>query len=89
MPKKGYRPQRTCMGCGERDDQNHLIRLTLTAEGRLMVDGKTGRGGYLHRSPDCWRAFSRRKSQYRTFHLEITRPMKEQLVKELMDRDWE
>ncbi|MGH7798890.1 MAG: YlxR family protein [Candidatus Binatia bacterium] len=89
MSKKGYRPQRTCMGCGKRDDQNQLIRLALTEKGGLMVDGKTGRGGYLHRSLDCWRAFLGRKGQYRTFHVEITRATKEQLVNKLVDRDWE
>jgi predicted RNA-binding protein YlxR (DUF448 family) len=77
------------MGCGEREDQYQLIRLALTGEGCLIVDKGTGRGGYLHRSPKCWRQFLARKGQYRAFHAEIIRATKEQLVKELMDRDWE
>jgi len=78
------------MGCGTRDDQDQLIRLALTDEGRLIVDNKKkGRGGYLHRSPECWRAFVGRKGQYRAFHMEMTRATKERLVHELMDSDWE
>jgi predicted RNA-binding protein YlxR (DUF448 family) len=77
------------MGCGKRDDRNQLIRLALTDEGRLIVNDKMGRGGYLHRRPECWRQFLARKGQYRAFHADITRATKEQIVKELTNRNWE
>jgi predicted RNA-binding protein YlxR (DUF448 family) len=77
------------MGCGERENQDLLIRVALTEDGRLIVDRLVGRGGYLHRTAQCWRQFSRRKGQHRTFRAEVTRAAREQLVKELMDRYWE
>lgn len=88
MACRGHRPQRTCMGCGGRDDQARLIRLAVE-QGRLAVDGMRGRGGYLHRSSECRRLFVGRKSQYRAFHVEVTRAMKENLIKELENRDRE
>ena len=87
--KKSYRPQRTCLGCGARDDQRALIRLTVTAEGDLKIDERQGRGGYLHRSQDCWRAFLARRSQYRAFRIEIGRTQKEELLRELERRNRE
>jgi predicted RNA-binding protein YlxR (DUF448 family) len=77
------------MGCGEPENQELLIRVALTQDGRLIVDRLVGRGGYLHRRAECWRAFSRRKAQHRTFRAEVTRAAREQLVKELMERYWE
>jgi uncharacterized protein len=82
VSKGGHRPQRTCLGCGGRDDQDHLIRLAID-QGRLVLDRHRGRGGYLHQSPECRRLFFGRKGQYRAFHVEITRTMKENLIKEL------
>jgi uncharacterized protein len=83
---KGSRPQRTCLGCGERDDQGTLIRLAVTVEGRLIVDRNQGRGGYLHENPKCWRKFLQRKGQHRAFHVEINKSVKEQLITELKGR---
>lgn len=83
MTHEGRRPQRTCLGCGKRDSQDKLIRLAVTDQGRLAVDRIRGRGGYLHESPECWRMFLGRKGQYRAFHVEITRAMKEQVIQEL------
>jgi predicted RNA-binding protein YlxR (DUF448 family) len=76
------------MGCGGRDDQARLIRLTVD-QGRLAMDEIRGRGGYLHRSSECRQLFVGRKSQYRAFRVEVTRAMKENLIKELENRDRE
>ncbi|MGE5218443.1 MAG: YlxR family protein [Chloroflexota bacterium] len=89
MSRIGLQPQRTCLGCGARDDQRGLLRLALTDDGRLCVDRHRGRGGYLHRNEDCWRKFLARKGLYRAFHVEVSRAAKEQLVRELKGRDWE
>jgi predicted RNA-binding protein YlxR (DUF448 family) len=77
------------MGCGKRENKDQLIRMALADDGGLVIEADTGRGGYLHRNLVCWRAFLGRKGQYRAFHVEVTRPMKERVVNELMDRDWE
>ncbi|MGH7852217.1 MAG: YlxR family protein [Candidatus Binatia bacterium] len=86
MSSKGHRPQRTCLGCGARESQDRLIRLAVTDQGRLIVDKSQGRGGYLHKNPECWRMFLGRKGQYRAFHIEIARATKEQLINELKGR---
>jgi predicted RNA-binding protein YlxR (DUF448 family) len=89
VSKRGYRPQRTCLGCGERDAQKQLIRLVVTEDGQLKVGESLQRGGYLHRRSDCWRMFVNRKSHYRGFHVEVSRSAKEKLIEELKERDGE
>jgi hypothetical protein len=48
-------PQRTCIGCRQRDDKARLVRLVLSSpEVRVVVDAAQrlpGRGCYLH--PGC------------------------------------
>ena len=45
-------PQRTCIGCRRRDDQDQLLRLVRV--GQLILDGTrprlAGRGAYVHRA---------------------------------------
>jgi predicted RNA-binding protein YlxR (DUF448 family) len=84
------RPRRTCLGCGAREEKIRLIRLRADAQGELIIDPNgTGRGGYLHRAPECWITFTRRKSVYRAFHVEIGRSAKERLVELLKERHGE
>jgi len=79
--------QRTCLGCGERDAQSQMIRLTVSPDGRLKVDAVgQGRGGYLHRVEQCWQDFLRRKHHYRAFRMELCRDAKQQLTEELKAR---
>jgi predicted RNA-binding protein YlxR (DUF448 family) len=88
--KKPRQPIRTCLGCGFRDEQHKLIRLTVDGRGELRLrqsDG--GRGGYLHAAPECWQAFLKRKSHYRAFRAEIAKSAKEKLVHELNERERE
>ena len=89
MTKRAYTARRTCLGCGRRDDKGKLLRLAVTGQDRLEVDGYQGRGGYLHRDPSCQKAFVSRKGHYRAFHVEISRAVKAKLIDELAERDWE
>jgi len=70
-----------------RDLQDTLIRVALADQNRLILDANRGRGGYLHRNENCWRAFLARKSHYRAFHGEVSRAAKEQLILELQCRN--
>jgi predicted RNA-binding protein YlxR (DUF448 family) len=64
-----------------------MIRLRVAEDGELRWDdGDGGRGGYLHRRAECWRAFLRRKSIYRAFRVEVDKGAKERLVRELEQR---
>src|SRR5947207_3768124 len=60
----GREPLRTCIGCRRRAAQRGLIRVTRTAEGRLVV-GRTqpGRGAWLcASSPNCLAEALRRRA---------------------------
>ena len=75
----GRLPVRTCMGCGRRDDKTALRRVAITDEG-LQPEEHRGRGGYLHDSEDCWRAFLKRKSLHRAFRRDLPRKDREDLL---------
>ena len=81
-----YRPQRTCLGCGVRDDQKSLIRIVIGGDGELITDSRGyGRGGYLHHRHDCCQAFLRRKNTHRAFRVNISKEAKEKLIQVLSE----
>ena len=66
-----HEPIRTCVGCGARSPQRALVRFVAGPAG-LRADGRRrapGRGGYLHASPECWRAFARRRGPVRSLRV--------------------
>ena len=83
-----HRPQRTCLGCGGRDDQDQLMRM-IVAHGRLVLEDRSGRGGYLHPSAECRRRFIEKNGQYRAFRAEISKAIKEQFIAALESRERE
>jgi predicted RNA-binding protein YlxR (DUF448 family) len=79
---RGHEPIRTCVGCGGRDRQRALVRFVACPDG-LAADGTRrapGRGAYLHRRPECWAAFARRRGPVRSLRLTPGRPERERLV---------
>lgn len=47
---------RTCMGCGQQDLKQNLVRIVRNADSSVSVDREQnldGRGAYLHPSSDC------------------------------------
>jgi predicted RNA-binding protein YlxR (DUF448 family) len=81
-----HRPQRTCLGCGCKEDQSKLIRLVKDSDGELKVRRlEGGRGGYLHPARGCWQTFLKKRSHYRAFHGEIDKGAREKLIKELSE----
>ena len=86
MARDVHRPQRTCLGCGDRDDQKNLVRITIAADGELITDARGyGRGGYLHHRRDCWQAFVRRKNTHRAFRVNISKEAKQKLIQVLSE----
>ena len=64
---KRSEPVRTCVGCGTRAARAALIRF-VGSDGRLVLDVEArapGRGAWLHRRPECWSAFERRRGPVR------------------------
>src|SRR4030095_6254436 len=54
LSKRGHRPQRTCLGCGARQEQSQLIRLMVGEQGELKISRlANGRGGYLQPTGSC------------------------------------
>ena len=81
-----HRPQRTCLGCGARDDQINLVRIIIGADGELITDSRGyGRGGYVHHRHDCWQAFLRRKNTHRAFRVNISKEAKQKLIQVLSE----
>src|SRR5262249_57865028 len=70
LSKRGHRPQRTCLGCGAKEEQHRLIRLMIGEQGELKISRLAdGRGGYLHRGGSCWQPLFRKKSLHQAFSL--------------------
>ena len=74
------------MGCGARAHKAQLVRVIVNDAGQLEVEARGRRGGYLHRRPECWSGFVGRKSHFRAYRVEVTKPAKEKLLRDLKDR---
>lgn len=83
---KSKAPRRTCLGCGNTDEQAKLLRMIIGENGELELNAAKGRGGYLHPAESCWGLFLRRKSVYRAFHAEVDKAAKERLIAGLRAR---
>jgi len=72
-------PVRLCIGCGGREEQSHLIRLTLNPDGTLRLGAGKGRGGYLHRRQQCVQAFATaRTGMVRSLGIVLSREVRKQ-----------
>ena len=81
-----HRPQRTCLGCADKDNQQNLIRIIIEPNGELISDPRGyGRGGYLHQRHDCWKAFLRRKNTHRAFRVNLSKEAKQKLIQILSE----
>ncbi len=61
-------PERRCIGCYKSFPKSELIRVVRTPEGNTELDltgKKNGRGAYLCRNADCFRA-ARKKDRLKT-----------------------
>ena len=86
MRREPHVPIRTCMGCGVSAPQIGLLRVVRSADGTLQLDMTRragGRGGYLHRSRECWDRFAGRKGMLRSLRATIDRPARAALIAEL------
>jgi len=75
--------QRTCVACRQVKDKRQLIRLVRISNGGIEVDTggrKAGRGAYLCRSPQCWRAGLKGSQLGYALRATLTQETKEQLI---------
>lgn len=86
MNRSSHAPMRTCMGCNGRAPQPALLRIACAADGALelvRVSGYSGRTGYLHRRPDCWKRFAARQGRLRSLGRTVDREVRRGFVEEL------
>lgn len=63
-----------------------MVRLVRDADGRLRIDPTRragGRGGYLHRSADCWDRFANRKGVVPALRATVSRSARTALLSDL------
>jgi hypothetical protein len=65
-------PERTCVGCGEKQPATALVRLRLV-EGVVAVDGERqgGRGAWVHSGSACLARAVKRKGFARAFRAPV------------------
>ncbi|WP_308655496.1 YlxR family protein [Zafaria cholistanensis] len=72
-----HQPQRTCVGCRRKADQNQLMRWVAAArDGRYAVVADphrrmSGRGAWLHPTPECAALAVKRKAFTRAFRVPV------------------
>jgi len=74
------------LGCGARERKAQLVRLIVNAANQLEFAAQGQRGGYLHPRAECWIGFAGRKSHFRAFRVEVAKPAKEKLLRDLKER---
>lgn len=82
-------PQRTCIGCRTKKDKKDLIRIVKNKEGDIFIDktGKeNGRGAYICDNITCLEQAIKTKSLQRTFEMNITEEVYENLRGVIIDK---
>ena len=67
-------PERTCVACRTPQPKRAMVRIVRTVPGAVVVDptGKlSGRGAYLCRAAECWRAALQRGILPRALKIEV------------------
>lgn len=68
-------PMRMCLGCGEMKPKKELIRVVKSKEGEISLDltgKKSGRGAYICRSAECFRAARKARRFEKSFSCMIS-----------------
>jgi len=89
MPVTIHSPERTCLGCRQRDAKARLVRLA-SREGMVVLDGfpgARGRGGYLHPDRGCLDKFAASKvKEFRSLKSRIDRSERLRIVEAVKRR---
>lgn len=82
-------PQRTCMGCNSKKDQNELIRISKNKNNEINIneDQKLdGRGAYLCSNIKCLEKVMKTKRIERIFGIQISDEIYEKLRGVILDK---
>ena len=81
-------PERTCMGCNEKNNKNELIRIVKNKENQISVDktGKLeGRGAYICNNLNCLEKLIKTKRLEKIFDMKISDEIYEKLRGVILD----
>lgn len=79
-------PMRKCLGCNEMKEKRSLIRVVRDPQGEISLDltgKKSGKGAYVCRSVDCYKAAVKSKRFERAFSCAIPTQVYEKMQEEL------
>ena len=85
MQKKKV-PMRMCLGCMEMKPKMELVRVVRSPEGEVSLDlvgKKNGRGAYICKSAECFKAALKKKCFYRAFGVDIPEDAINQIEQEI------
>jgi predicted RNA-binding protein YlxR (DUF448 family) len=93
MREKNNAPERTCIGCMQRDAKASMVRIAVV-NGHVEADfeaRRAGRGAYLHPAPECVERFVGSKvKEFRALRRKIERPERLEIaaaIKQRLDRN--
>ena len=79
-------PMRMCCGCGEMKPKKELIRVVKAPDGSISLDfkgKKSGRGAYLCRSTECFKAARKSRKFEKSFSCAVSDEIYEVMENEL------
>lgn len=79
-------PMRKCVGCNEMKEKRELIRVVRNNLGEVSLDlvgKKNGKGAYICRNLDCYKAAVKSKRFEKAFSSEIPKEVYESMQEEL------
>ena len=79
-------PMRKCLGCNEMKEKRSLIRVVRDPQGEISRDltgKKSGKGAYVCRSVECYKAAVKSKRFERAFSCAIPTQVYEKMQEEL------
>lgn len=82
-------PQRTCMGCNSKKDQNELIRISKNKNNEININENQkldGRGAYLCSNIKCLEKVIKTKRIERIFGIQISDEIYEKLRGVILDK---
>lgn len=85
MSRLRHTPQRTCVGCGERDAPGQMLRFGQNGAGglALVADPISGRTAYLHRATECRAGLVKRRTVNRSLRAGVAADEKARFVQDI------
>ncbi len=81
-------PMRLCLGCGESKPKKEMIRVVKSKDGEISLDTtgkKSGRGAYICRSLQCFKAARQKHRFEKSFSCAISDEVYERMEEELLN----